>query len=211
MLQYPSIPGAAKSPIGKPCIAFYKYDGSNLRWEWQPKKGWCKFGTRTQLFDASTPLYSQTVPIFMDTIADELVYRIKQQEKGIQRIIAFTEFFGPSSFAGSHDENEPKELRLFDVFLLKKGFIKPRQFVKMFSDMQTTANVMYDGNLTKEFIRAVKTGTFELDLFEGIVAKGDDFMVKIKTDKYFERLRNTFKDDITLHDDYEYEADNCFS
>lgn len=66
MLQYPSIPGSAKSPLGKPCIAFVKYGGSNLRWEWSPKKGWSKFGTRRQMFDASTPLYNQAVPLFMD-------------------------------------------------------------------------------------------------------------------------------------------------
>jgi hypothetical protein len=53
MEQYPSIEGSSKAPLGKPCIAFYKYDGSNLRWEWNPKKGWFKFGTRHELFDQS--------------------------------------------------------------------------------------------------------------------------------------------------------------
>ena len=45
MEQYPHIEGSTKAPIGEPCIAFYKYDGSNLRFEWSPKKGWHKFGT----------------------------------------------------------------------------------------------------------------------------------------------------------------------
>jgi hypothetical protein len=61
MLQYPSINGWRRSPQGKECIAFEKYDGSNLRWEWDPKKGWAKYGTRRQLFDESSPLYNQAV------------------------------------------------------------------------------------------------------------------------------------------------------
>lgn len=39
MLQYPSILGVKKMPLGHKCYAFYKYDGSNLRFEWSPKKG----------------------------------------------------------------------------------------------------------------------------------------------------------------------------
>jgi hypothetical protein len=106
-----------------------KYDGSNLRWEWSPKKGWNKFGTRRQLFDASTPLYNQAIPLFLDGMGDEIVYRTKQIVKNPERITAFTEFFGPSSFAGQHVEDEEKELRLFDVFLFKKAFVPPKQFV----------------------------------------------------------------------------------
>lgn len=47
---------------------------------------------------------------------------------------AFTEFFGDSSFAGGHVLGEPKQLKLFDVYLFKKGLMKPRQFVKTFGD-----------------------------------------------------------------------------
>lgn len=57
MQQYPSILGSSKAPLGEPCIAFVKYDGSNLRWEWSPKRGWNKYGTRTQLFNETTPIY----------------------------------------------------------------------------------------------------------------------------------------------------------
>lgn len=192
MLQYPSIPGSARAPMGKPCIAFYKYDGSNLRWEWSKKKGWNKFGTRRQMFDYNTPLYSQAIPIFMDTIAEELVYRVKQIDKNPERITAFTEFFGPNSFAGNHDENEPKELKLFDVFLFKRGFIKPKSFVDMFDDLPWSAKVIYEGNLNRKFIMDVKRGKY--DVFEGVIAKGNDFNVKIKTNQYFERLRHKFAD-----------------
>jgi hypothetical protein len=186
MLQYPSIDGASKSPIGKPCIAFYKYDGSNLRWEWSPKKGWNKFGTRRQMFDASAPIYSAAIPLFMEQIADELVYRTQQIVKKPERITAFTEFFGPSSFAGKHVEGEQMELKLFDVFLFKKGFVPPKQFVKVYGDMSQAAEVIYEGNLNKSFINDVREGKYPV--FEGVIAKGDDFMVKIKTKAYYERL-----------------------
>lgn len=192
MLQYPSINGSAKAPLNTSCIAFYKYDGSNLRWEWSPKKGWNKFGTRRQMFDHNTPLYHQAIPIFMEKIADELVYLVKQQNKSIERITAFTEFFGPNSFAGSHDEKEQKELKLLDVFLFKKGFIPPRQFVKMFGEKEYAPEIIYEGNLNKQFIMDVRSGKYPVD--EGVICKGDDFMVKIKTDAYFAKLRNQFDD-----------------
>lgn len=190
MLQYPSINGASKAPIGKPCIAFYKYDGSNLRWEWSPKKGWNKFGARKLLFDESDPLYSQAIPLFQGKLGDEIVYRVKQMTKNPERITAFTEFFGKSSFAGWHDPDEEKQLKLFDVFLFKKGFIKPKQFVDMFNDLPECAEVIYQGNLNKQFITDIREGKYPV--FEGVIAKGDDFMVKIKTLHYYDLLHNKF-------------------
>jgi hypothetical protein len=190
MKQYPHIEGAAKAPLGRPCIAFYKYDGSNLRWEWSPKQGWHKFGTRHELFDASHPLFSQAIPLFMDRMADEIVARCKHVERGVQRINVYTEFFGPSSFAGVHEQNEPKELKLFDVNLFKRGIMSPRQFVKTFGDLSYAAQVVYEGNLNKQFIDDVRNGQYPVN--EGVVAKGDDFMVKIKTYDYLRRLNEKF-------------------
>ena len=190
MKQYPEIPGSTQAPLGRPCMAFYKYDGSNLRWEWSPKKGWHKFGTRTQLFDATDPLFSQAIPIFLNTMGDEIVRRSKQVECGVQRVIVFTEFFGPSSFAGTHDQNEPKELRLFDVNLYKRGIMKPRDFVKNFGDLPYAAQVVYDGNMNRQFIDDVREGRYPV--WEGVVAKGDDWMAKIKTNAYLKKLNEVF-------------------
>lgn len=188
MEQYPSILGSAKAPLNKPCIAFYKYDGSNLRWEWSPKQGWHKFGTRRHLFDHTDNQFNQAIPIFMDQLADEILRRTKTIVKNPHRITAFTEFFGPNSFAGSHVSEDPKELRLFDVFLFQKGFVKPKQFVEVFGDMPQAAEVVYDGALNNKFIMDVKKGKYPV--FEGVIAKGNDFMVKIKTDEYFRQLRH---------------------
>lgn len=190
MKEYPSIDGSKKAPLGKYCIAFVKYDGSNLRWEWSPKKGWTKFGTRTQLFDASNPLYSKAILIFMDTMADEIVRRVKGYRREVQRITAYTEFFGPHSFAGQHDLADTMELRLFDAFLFQKGFIPPRAFVQTFVGLPWAAEVVYDGVLNQQFIADVRQGKYPV--VEGVVAKGDDFMVKIKTDAYFAKLNEVY-------------------
>lgn len=190
MKQYPSIDGSKKAPLGKQCIAFTKYDGSNLRFEWSSAKGWHKFGTRTQLFDATDPLYGKAIPIFMDTMGEEIVRRVKDQERGIQRITAFTEFFGPGSFAGTHVADDLMELKLFDVFLFKRGFMEPRQFVQTFSDVPWAAQTVYEGPLTQQFIDDVRAGKYPV--VEGVVAKGSDWMHKIKTAAYFHRLEKVF-------------------
>ena len=46
--------------------------------------------------------------------------------------MAFCEFFGPNTFSGLHDENEPKQLILFDIYLPGGDFIPPRDFVTHF-------------------------------------------------------------------------------
>jgi hypothetical protein len=192
MEQYPEIPGSKKAPLGKPCIAFYKYDGSNLRWEWSPKRGWHKFGTRTELFDPMHPLWGQAIPLF-EPIKDDIVQRVRESEwtlRGIQRITAFTEFFGPSSFAGTHVEDEPKELRLIDIYLHKRGMVSPRWFVNAFGDAPYAAQVVYQGNLNKEFINDVHAGKYPV--WEGVVAKGEDFRVKIKTEAYMLKLKEVY-------------------
>src|SRR5580704_5591419 len=45
MLHYPKIPGSRNCPSG-PCIAFEKYDGTNLHWDWDRDFSFHAFGTR---------------------------------------------------------------------------------------------------------------------------------------------------------------------
>lgn len=198
MLQYPSIPSWKKSPIGKPCLAFYKYDGSNLRWEWTPKKGWYKFGTRTQLFNDKTPIYNEAIPLFLKEfgIGDIVVEKIKHymgKKKIPERIIAFTEFFGPSSFAGSHKEDEQKELKLIDISIYKQGFMNPKIFYDLFDEYDFCAELIYKGNMSSQFINQVIDGQFPV--YEGVVCKGSDWNSKIKTRQYLMRLKGEFGDE----------------
>jgi hypothetical protein len=188
MLQYPSIVGWKKAPRGEHCIAFNKYDGSNLRWEWNPKKGWCKYGTRRCMFDENTPLYNQAIELFNDNMGQVIVDTVNHfHGRKVERITAFTEFFGPSSFAGNHEFDEEKTLKLFDVFVFKKGFIPPKQFVKLFGRHEWCAEVVYQGNMNEQFIQDVRNGKYPV--YEGVICKGDGWSAKIKTIEYLERLR----------------------
>lgn len=192
MQQYPSIASMSnvrKIPFGKPCIAFYKYDGSNLRFEWSPKQGWHKYGTRTQLFDASDPIYGRSIPLFAE-MGEEIVRRVLSVDKKTQRITVFTEFLGPNSFAGTHDPSDQMSLRLIDVFLYKKGFMDPWKFVEMFGNMKEAPQIIYQGPFTQEFVDNVRSRRY--DVWEGVVAKGEDFVIKIKTNAYFAKLKEVY-------------------
>src|SRR5437879_1242543 len=50
MLHYPKIPGSRECPGGR-CVAFEKYDGTNLHWDWDRDFGWHAFGTRRDAFN----------------------------------------------------------------------------------------------------------------------------------------------------------------
>lgn len=209
MLQYPSIIGIAKSPLGLPCYAFYKYDGSNLRFEWSKKKGWNKFGSRTQMIDNRHEMLGQGVDLFLEKAADDVIMRMKdfhgKNFNNIEKITAFAEFFGQNSFAGTHVATDEKEIKLFDVHIGKKGFLTPSEFVDNFSETNYVAEVVYQGNLNQDFISKVRMNILERQLFEGVVVKGANtekvakygttWMTKIKTLSYLAKLKEKFSDD----------------
>jgi len=207
MLHYPKIPGSRNAPTGR-CVAFEKYDGTNLHWDWDRDFGWHSFGTRRDEFnltDAGIAQFAQRhahlrqcVEVFHSTLAD-----------GLDRIFcdvpaygescafkAFTEFLGPNSFAGLHKESDPKELRVFDVLAEPIGIIGPHQFVADFGHLPI-ARVVYQGKLTGKFTDDVRVGKY--NVAEGVVCKGgnggdDLWMVKIKTHAYLARLKQAFAD-----------------
>jgi hypothetical protein len=194
MKQYPSIPGSRsrKLPLGENCIGFYKYDGSNLRWEWSRKRGFYKFGTRHRLFGPDEAPYNQAIDFFKAYMAKSIENTMVHHYPGITDFIAFTEFFGPSSFAGSHDLEEKKELKLFDIWVPKKGLIPPREFINKFGSGSWVAKPIYDGIFHEQLITDVREGRHQV--VEGMVVKGinGDWMAKIKTDAYLAKLKETF-------------------
>jgi hypothetical protein len=97
MKEYPSIEGPSKAPRDQ-CIAFFKYDGSNLRFEWQRKKGWCKFGTRHCLFDESHEVFGEAIKLFNETIAIKIDPILRKEYRDAQIITVYCEFFGKQSF-----------------------------------------------------------------------------------------------------------------
>jgi hypothetical protein len=152
-LAYPKIPGCEEFFPAK-CVAFEKYDGTNLHWVWNKDKGFYAFGTRRDRYDLNEegiaefrkehPGLEEAPEIF------EKSYRHLGDEGGaIQReygprseradssgdVIVFTEFLGPNSFAGTHVPEDPKKLILIDI-RTDWGFIGPDEFVKDFSKIE---------------------------------------------------------------------------
>lgn len=202
MKDYPSIQGSSQAPR-KPCIAFHKYDGSNLRFEWSKKRGWHKFGTRKRLFDETDDIFGPAIPLFMNTLGDGIIDVIKSNKhwRNNERVTVFAEYVGPNSFAGLHDlyPENPMELVLFDVWLFKYGLIGPREFSREFSDLRIP-EIVYEGNLNEELIAGVRRGDYNLGdgIEEGVVCKGgsgghrDLWMAKIKTQAYLDKLKAVF-------------------
>jgi hypothetical protein len=198
MEQYPSIVGSSKAPKDS-CIAFYKYDGSNLRFEWTKKAGWHKFGTRNRLFDETDEVFGEAIGIFHRDLAEPLVEIFKKEYRNIDKVTVFCEFFGDSSFAGQHKPDEEHRLVLIDVKPHKKGYISPREFVNIYCKKlgNLAAQVVYEGNLNAEFIDDVRNGKY--NVFEGVVCKGGSdhklWRCKIKTKAYLEELKRRFSED----------------
>jgi hypothetical protein len=197
MKEYPHMMGPNKAPRLH-CIAFEKYDGSNMRFEWGRKNGWWKSGRRHGLVDDTHEL-GQAIELFGKKYAEPIEKAIMDSRKyrNAERVIAFAEFFGPNSFAGRHDPNDEKDLMLFDVFVHKKGFVGPRDFLRMFGEMGV-ARPVYEGMMNDTLINDVRKGRYGVK--EGVVCKamvGDEmWMWKIKTLAYMERLKGAFANGI---------------
>jgi hypothetical protein len=212
MKEYPSIlgPGGAAE---RPCIAFRKYDGSNLRFAWARGKGWWQFGTRRRLFDTADPEFGGAIELFRAKYASgvEKVIRDAPHFRGAQEVVCYCEFLGPNSFAGVHDpvhpvlasagvaRNDPKDVVLFDINVHKKGLLPPRQFLDTFGHLPV-AEVVYEGDFTAAFVRDVRDGKYPVG--EGVICKGLDgpaphsiWMRKVKTLQYLDELKRRFAAD----------------
>lgn len=208
MLHYPKIPDGRSAGSGR-MIAFEKYDGTNLHFDWDRDFGWHSFGTRRDAFNLTPDGVAAFVEkhaelaecntVFHETLAEglERIFRSHPAYRERPAATVFAEFLGPNSFAGKHKAADPKELRLFDVQIEGIGMLGPRNFVDDFGGGgPPTARVVYEGKLTGKFTEEVRDGKW--NVAEGVVCKGgsggDLWMVKIKTNAYLERLKQAFAD-----------------
>ncbi len=201
MKTYPSIEGSSKAPR-QICYGFVKYDGSNLRFEWSKKRGWYKFGTRKMMFNQSHPEFGQAIPLFTSKYADDLekIFKSSKLFRGVNSVVVFAEYFGAKSFAGQHVDDDKKNIILFDVNPINKGFISPKEFIDEFSHLDV-AECVYHGNMNEELIKDVKESKFDFvskyeiktEVPEGIICKGGSrhglWMRKIKCQNYFDELK----------------------
>ncbi len=187
MKSYPSI--GTKFERTK-IVAFDKLDGSNIRAEWSRKQGFYKFGSRTKLIDNKHPMLGESVDLIMEK-TDEMSSIFV--DKKWERCVAFFEFYGKNSFAGSH-EDEEHVVTLIDVNVYKRGMLEPSYFVELFEEIGIP-KVLYKGVLDEMLVTAVKSGTLDGMTFEGVVCKylwkknNTVKMFKIKNRKWLDKLK----------------------
>ena len=198
MIYYPKIGNINHLP--EPNIlghVYQKYDGSNFSMDWARTEGYHRFKSRNQLITAGEGnLLEPAIALFKDKYADELTERLrdlrhcrKPQFCRNELVTLFFEYFGPSSFAGSHVQDDKMELRLIDAtnsYIL----LPPKNFESIFKNISFKAEHLGQENINDEFIQYVRNST---TLGEGVVVKGKHnknlWRVKIKTDEYKQRLQ----------------------
>ena len=119
MKSYPSITKEIRHDIY--IYAFDKYDESNIRAEWNSKRGFYKFGTRNQLMDEKTMPFGRAIPLLREKYEEHLGMVFKEQKW--KDALCFFEYWGPSSFAGNHNFEEKMDITLIDVNPLQRRYI----------------------------------------------------------------------------------------
>ena len=193
-----------ESVIDKDCWAFDKLDGQNMRFEGNLKRGFYKFGSRTQMVPKNDEQFGIGVNIFLNKYHDQLIKILSDQIRDKStKITAFAELVGENSFCGKHNPNDELDLILFDIWIYKKGWVTPQKFIDDYGHLGIP-NLIYRGKLTDHFISDVQEDKFLLK--EGVIAKGNDFMVKVKTKKWLTEVRNKLGEKYLMEDvDYKKE------
>jgi hypothetical protein len=187
MKQYPSITKNIRKDLY--IYAFDKLDGSNIRAGWNSKKGFYKFGSRTELIDKSSP-FGGAISLIQDKYSQDLSRVFKDLKWS--EAVCFFEYFGPSSFAGSHNFKEDMDTVLIDISPFKIGILPPARFIEYFGHLNT-AKVLYEGDITSDLFDTVKQSTMQGMTSEGVVCKGMDdkhlIMFKIKSNAWLDKLK----------------------
>ena len=203
LTRYPSIDGpngVGAEAIGQPCIAFKKYDGSNLQFSWNQSDGWYRYGTRRRTVRPDNPLFGNAIELFQNKYATGIIEAVRRYKeyRNTKSLTAFCEFYGEKTFSGLHVDEDPKEIKLFDIMLDDSNLVLPADFKHHFGHLDI-AEIVFEGELTKTFITQVRAG--EVVAGEGVVAKGvkttarrkgkserTAWMVKIKTQDWLDEL-----------------------
>jgi hypothetical protein len=202
MKAYRSIDKYSAEHYGQHVFGFDKIDGSNFRAEWNKKlskksqftNGFGKFGTRTETIKNANNPYTEAVNIFMDKYSAPLdkIFCENKLFRGIDTITVYGEFAGCLSFAGQHNwiYEENFDVTMFDMFLYKKDFVKPRDFIDLFEHLGIP-KLLYSGVLDENLVKDIEYNKYKVK--EGLVLKGVDegkvFMMKVKTKEWLDKVR----------------------
>jgi len=209
MKHYRTIEKNVQDYLGKVAFAFDKIDGSNFCAEWNRKlskksqftNGFGKFGTRTQTIKNVNNPFVEAVDIFMNKYSIDLdkIFCENKLFRGVDTITVYGEFAGPNSFAGQHVWNEEHDVTIFDMFMYKKDFVKPADFIDIFGHLDIQKFV-FKGLLTVSLLNTIITNVYGLK--EGVVLKGVSegkvWMVKVKTQKWLDKVRALYGENNNL-------------
>jgi hypothetical protein len=194
MFEYPKI-GTTTEFAHRHCIAFEKYDGTNIGFTWGRKQGFYKQQLRKRLLDRHDPEFGPAIISFEKNWHDPLSQLIRDNFKTADQVTIFGEYWGVDTFAGNHI-NIPKDaVRKFTPFdiVVDGSFIPPDIFVKLTENM-AVAEVVFRGKLTGQFSEDVRNGKYNVT--EGVICKGvykgEIWMAKVKTYAYQKRLQEVF-------------------
>ena len=208
MKHYHSIEKNVEDYIGHHVFGFNKIDGSNFVAEWNRKlskkthftNGFGKFGTRTETIKDTSNPFVLAIDIFEDKYT-EILNKIFIDEKifrGLDTITVYGEFAGPHSFAGKHEWTLDKDdfnVTIFDMFLYKKDFLKPADFIEIFDKYEIEMPALITkGILDSQMIEDIVTNIYNIP--EGVVLKGvingKVFMVKVNTQHWLNKVRSIY-------------------
>ena len=197
MKHYPRIPHYNKGLFGQNCFSFNKLDGSSMRFEWNKKRGFYKFGTRNVMIDKSNSDFSEAIDIFLNKYSEDLNSIFTKKYKSVENFVVFGEFYGENSFAGKHIDSDKKDIKIFDISQYKRGIINPKEFLENFGDLDIP-ELVYRGIYSEEFIKEIKNS----NLKEGVVCKGTFkvkgseivWMSKIKTKEWLSKVKSLYGD-----------------
>lgn len=202
MKAYPSI--TTSIDFSKPYYWFDKLDGSNIRAEWAPKKGFSKFGSRTQLLVPDQAVLYPSIDVFKNKYGEELERRFTKAK--FERAVVFFEWLGPNSFAGSHtDPLDQMDTVVIDIAVYKKGIMPPEKFIE-FMDGLDYPKILHKGFISEEKFQSVRTSTLPGMTFEGVIGKGEfsqkeggPIMHKVKSNAWLNKLKELCNGDEALY------------
>jgi hypothetical protein len=198
MKQYPKINFHNQGLYEHYCICFDKLDGSNLRFEFNKKRGFYKFGTRNVMITEKDENFGKAIPLFLEKYNEPISKVFRDKYNRIESFVVFAEYVGPNSFAGWHDPNDKMDIVLFDVNAYKRGFISPYEFVDNFGELGIP-QIIYKGRYTQKLIQDVRNNVYGLK--EGVICKGvfktkkegeQIWQVKVKTDEWLKKVKEKF-------------------
>lgn len=193
MKHYPEMASTIQRDID--VYFFEKLDGSNIRAEWSPKRGFYKFGTRKRLLGEDDPMFGEAIGLIR--AQEDKLSRIFRTFKP-ENLISYFEFFGENSFAGLH-EAEPHKTVLLDVDIFKQGFLTPNQFIRSFENEVEIPKFIHHGKANHEVEQCIREGRFPGASFEGVVCKSTPpkkwalpILFKIKNQAWIDKVKERY-------------------